>query len=99
MKAMLFYGLVVFINKSYIKTYYELITFFSIQLITFYLAAVKYEFKRTPRRASFNDARDQCKAMGGELLTANMKFRGKKYDGYDDEGYDKPTKDYKLRRK
>ena len=40
---------------------------------------VRYEFRITASRGNFDNARDQCASMGGDLLTESMKPEGSQY--------------------
>jgi len=40
---------------------------------------VKYEFKITPIKETFDNARKLCKSMQGDLITTNLKHEGDKY--------------------
>ena len=45
----------------------------------FQLSLVKYEFKITPTKETFDNARILCKSIQGDLITTNLKHEGDKY--------------------
>ena len=44
-----------------------------------FLTAFGYEFKITPQRGTFDECRQQCHDMGGDLIQINFGENGTKY--------------------
>ena len=52
---------------------------FYLILIIFLKLTAKYEFKLTISKGNFDNARQQCASLGGDLITVNLGPKGKQY--------------------
>ena len=48
----------------------------------FNLETARYEFRITPNSGNYDNARDHCAAMGGDLITVNLGPEGSQYHEY-----------------
>ena len=68
--------LILFLQNSALQLRIKLLLSY---LMTFFELTAKYEFKLTPNKGNFENVRQQCASLGGDLITVNLGPEGKQY--------------------